>query len=311
MAVRSCVNLVLVYHKGVVAEEDFVRIAELVKAHDRRVRPHVIGDRHYRLTRLWLACRPTFVFATGPLGRFRPLRGRVFNGRAMGKVAECQAMENIGISVPRWAILTETHTPDLTDFGQYVVVKPNRGGRGADVHAYRKGRVRWKPRRIRRSADTDSDRIVQDFIYTGPWPTSYRVVTLFGKALVAYRVDADRGREPLPHRYGFAETKGVTVVSNSKGCTIRLHEDEEVIRLAEAAHGAFPDHALLGVDVIREEPSGRLYVIEVNTVGWTWHFSTPDARRVQRETGDNPYEQMAGLERAAHILAEKAVALAR
>jgi len=74
------------------------------------------------------------------------------------------------------------------------------------VKVYRRNRVRWKPRAtgIGRKEDND-DRIVQEFIYTGPWPTSYRVVTLFGTSLVAYRVDADRDRPGLPSRYGFGD----------------------------------------------------------------------------------------------------------
>ena len=213
--------------------------------------------------------------------------------------------------VPRWTLLTETHSPDLSDFGPYVVVKPDRGGRGADVHAYRKGKVRWKPRQVKSFAASGSDRIVQEFIYTGRWPVSYRVVTLFGEAMIAYRVEADHARQPLEDRYAFKEASGITIVSNSKGCSIRLHEDEEVIRLAERAHGAFPDLALLGVDVVREQPGGDLYVLEVNSIGWTWHFSSPDGRRIRRETGGDPYAQRNGLERAARILADRAVALAR
>ena len=179
------------------------------------------------------------------------------------------------------------------------------------MHAYRKGKVRWKPRQVECFSTGGADRIVQEFVYTGPWPVSYRVVTLFGEALIAYRIEADNARRPLPDRYAFKEASGITIVSNSKGCSILLHEDEEVIRLAERAHGAFPDLALLGVDVIREQPSGKLHVLEVNASGWTWHFSSPDGQRIRRETGGDPYAQMNGLERAARILAGRAVAFAR
>jgi hypothetical protein len=273
----------------------------------------ILEDRRNRLRRILLARRPTLLFAIGPLRHFAPLRGCVRASHWIPKSEECAALERAGVAVPRWALLTPDEVPDLSEFGPYVVVKPNAGGRGADVKVYRRGRVRWKPRvaEIGRNAG-DEDRIVQEFIYTGPWPTSYRVVTLFGTPLVAYRIDADRDRPGLPSRYGFGDVTGgaPTIVSNSRGCRIVLDSDPDVIQLAESAHAALPDHPLLGVDILRDADTGALYVLELNTIGWTWHFSTPDARRVARETGGDPYAQMNGLERAARVLARKARELA-
>ncbi len=307
----GCVNLVLVRDMSHVGDGDFEQIAELAEKHDRRVKAHVLPDKRSYLRSVRLMRRPSFVFATGPLKRFRPLRGRVFQGRPIPKSGEYRALAQAGVAVPRWAVLTETQMPDLSEFGPYVVVKPDHGGRGADVRVYRKSRVRWKPREIDRGVRRGTDRIVQDFIHTGTWPLSYRVVTLFGEAIMAFRVEADHSRSPLRERYGFGEAGGVTIVSNSRGCSIRLDADDEVVRFAQSAHRAFPDLALLGVDVLRESGSGKLYVIEVNSVGWTWHFSSPDGQRVRRETGGDAYQQLGGLPRVARILADRAVALAR
>jgi hypothetical protein len=294
--------------------DDFVRIAELVRAEDPAVRPVILEDRRSRLRQLLLARRPTFLFAIGPLQRFEPLRGCVRAAHSIPKSEECAALERAGIPVPRWALLTADEAPDLSEFGPYVVVKPDASGRGADVKVYRRNRVRWKPRAtgIGRKEGND-DRIVQEFIYTGPCPTSYRVVTLFGTSLVAYRIDADRNRPGLPSRYGFGDVGSAqpTIVSNSRGCRIVLDSDPDVIKLAELAHAALPDHPLLGVDIVRDADTGTLYVLELNTIGWTWHLSTRDARRIARETGGDPYAQMNGLERAACVLARKARELAR
>jgi hypothetical protein len=292
--------------------EDFVRIAELVRAEDPAVRPVLLKDRRHHLRRILLARRPTLLFAIGPLQHFELLRGCVRAGRALPKSQECAALERAGLPVPRWALLTADQMPDLSDFGPYVVVKPDDSGRGADVKVYRRGRVRWKPRATGIGSRRNVDRIVQEFIYTGPWPTSYRVVTLFGTPLVAYRIDADRSRPGLPSRYGFGDLGSAqpTIVSNSRGCRIVLDTDPEVIRLAKSAHAALPELPLLGVDILREADTGALYVLELNTIGWTWHFSTPDAKRVARETGGDPYAQMNGLERAARVLVKKARELA-
>ena len=47
--------------------------------------------------------------------------------------------------IPKWALMTKTKRPDLSNFGDYVVTKPDHGGRGAEVKIKRRGRVRWKP----------------------------------------------------------------------------------------------------------------------------------------------------------------------
>jgi hypothetical protein len=216
--------------------------------------------------------------------------------------------------VPKWELLTERSRPDLSAFGPYVVVKPDLGGKGADVRIYRRHRVRWKPREARSGAGRgNDDRIVQDFVYTGPWPTSYRVVTLFGHALLCFRIQVSRMRAPLQGRYGFTPewSKGRgSIVSNGRGCNIELEVDREVIDFAEKAHAAFPDIPLLGFDVVREQPSGRLYVLEVNAGGSTWHFSTQDVLRLRREKGIDPYGQLDGLQVAACVLADRALATA-
>lgn len=43
---------------------------------------------------------------------------------------------------------------------------------------------------------------------------------------------------------------GMSIVSSGKGCSFTLHQDKEVIGLAERAHSALPNIPLLGVDII-------------------------------------------------------------
>jgi len=140
-------------------------------------------------------------------------------------------------------MLSEHEKPDLSDFGPYVIVKPDVGARGATVKVVRKDRVRWKPPAFVSDACKGSpDLLVQEFIYTGPWPVSYRVQTLFGEALACLRMQADTARTPLHERYGFRESGGGrTIVATSKGCSSRAWEDKELIGVAERAHAVFPE----------------------------------------------------------------------
>jgi hypothetical protein len=51
-----------------------------------------------------------------------------------------------------------------------------------------------------------------------------------------------------------------------------------VIEMAKKVHAALPDIPLLGMDIIIEERTERLFVLECNAGGNTWHFSSEVAR---------------------------------
>ena len=82
-------------------------------------------------------------------------------------------------------------------------------------------------------------------------------------------------------------------------------DDTEIIALGEHAHQAFPECPLLGVDIIRESQSGRLYVLEVNPHGAVWHLSSPLAKSMDPEHVRKLYAQFNALDRAAEVMIEK------
>jgi hypothetical protein len=303
---RSC-NLLLVTHRGVGDASDFHRVGEYIARYRPEVRTRVIVDGRYRLKKWLSAYRPTMVFSPVEMKQFQPVRGRVFAGRSLSKTQEYDALVAAGVPVPRSVAMTESNPrPDVSAFGQYVVVKPDRGGRGAHVRIVRSSRARWEPVDSRIAGKSDAS-LAQEFIYTGPWPVSYRVTTLFGQVIWALKIEASHTRAPLPGPEAFASVPGLSVVSNSKGCVMSPTFDEEVIRFGETAHRAFPSIPLLGVDVVRREPDGKLFVIEVNASGWVWHFSSALGLRAQQEFGFRLEDQFDGIRKAARILADQAV----
>jgi len=307
------VNLGLIAQKGHTTIEDLEAVAAAARAHDPRVRASVLLDRPQRLRRLWLGARPSLFFASVSLRRFAPSRGRVFDGTSITKAEECRRLEAGGIRIPRTAVLTEHETPDISDFGPYVVVKPNVGRRGAAVKIVRSGRVRWKPHNVDSAVcGEDFDLLIQEFIYTGQWPVSYRVHTMFGEALACVRIEASHDRTPLPERFGFGKTAGrridgCTIVAGSKRASISLVVDEEMIAIAERLSALFPECAQLGVDLIREVPSGDVYVLEVNSRGATWGLSSP---KLDEACGARLAEQRGAFGRAGRLLADAATRLA-
>lgn len=303
---RTC-NLILIGNKGVNHIQDFQRVAQFVRAESPDIRPHVCTDQHYRYRRWLLAARATMVFSPVELNHFRPRRGRVFTGKSLGKIEESAALDGAGVPVPRYRVMTETQprAADVQALGEYVVVKPDRGGRGAHVRTMRASKARWEPTESRIAGKSEA-LIAQEFIYTGPWPLSYRVTTLFGQVIWALKVEANRARPAMDGPQSFGSQGGLSIVSNSKGCVMSLLHDEQIIRFAESAHRAFPEIPLLGIDVVRRETDGKLFVIEVNSSGWVWHFSSPLGLRAQKEFGFRLEDQFDGLRKAARILAEQA-----
>lgn len=294
--------------------EPYFKLARYVREIDPEIRPYVITyDGHlvrriYRhmLKRFVLPRRPTLIFSPAPTD-IRMWRGTLYKGQRLVKSLQYAALERWSIPVPQWVPLTKGRQPDLGRFGPYVVIKPDRGGLGAEVKIMRRGRVRWRPV-ITDYAGMSAALIVQTFIYTGPQPVSYRVSTLFGEALYCVRYEASHARPPLAGPQAFDRSldgKGVNIVSTSKGCTIAPSYDEKVIRFAERAHEAFPETPVLGVDVVREQQSGQLFVLEVNPGGAGWHFAHERGLRAQREFGFSYEQQFDGLRKAARILAAR------
>jgi hypothetical protein len=294
-------NLVLVARPrepGILA--DFKQVAGFCRELDPMIHVIAICDSPWSLPiALKTSTRPTLVFSPQRLFFFHALRGTVRSGHLLSKSQEYRRLESIGIPVPPWRMMTPSDTPELADLGRYIVTKPDYGGYGADVRIRRSSRARWSRPKSPAYFTSRTGVIAQKFIYTGRWPISYRVGSLFGRPLWSWRAEASHHRTPLEDLNNFA---GVSVLSSHKGCSFVLNNDPEIIALAERAHSAFPEIPMLGADIVREEPSGKLFVLEVNATGDVWPFSSKMGRSVQQWSGIDLAAQFGGFRRAAEIL---------
>jgi hypothetical protein len=217
--------------------------------------------------RLWTLGLPTSVFSLREPRRFRPTWASIWEPRTFGKAHECRVLEAAGIAVPRWTTTKEGEDLDLSGFSSLVVTKPDVGLRGAMVRMMRRNRVRHRTHRIAYSQEDSGTLIVQEYIHTGPWPTSFRVGTIFGEPLYTLRIEADRSRDPIPldYRSQADAFTGKTIVASSKGCRMSPDVPQDILELGCKVHRAFPDMPLLATDILRDHETGQLYVIEVNT----------------------------------------------
>ena len=302
--------LILISNPAVNTAADFAELAQWITEASPETAVFVLPDVPDADARALVPDLPTLTVSPAPVRRFRPRRGPLLQGQHVAKSVEYAALDALGIPVPRWARLLPGKRPELEGFGAYVVTKPDFGARGADVRLERRAQAQWtRPRTelAERFGGPFNPRVAQEFVYTGAWPCSYRVATLFGVALFSFKVEADHSRQPLRDRTAFF---GQSVVASGRGCTFELCNDREILTLAERAHAAFPDVPLLGVDVLRDADSGQLFVIELNSLGFTWHFSSP-WREPHAQFGLRLDAQFNGRRRAADVLAEACAERAR
>lgn len=297
------VQLVLMSNPHVNSATDFDELARWVNEADPAVQVRIAKDVKTDQGLEWTL--PTLVVSFAPLDRFRPPRGRVLQGRHFPKSTEYRRLQAHGLPVPRWAQLNPNADVSLDGFGAHVVTKPDFGARGADVRIRRTSRVTWLPPRTQLARELGgrlNPTLVQEFVHTGPWPVSVRVTTLLGEVLWATRIEASHDLPALHDPSAFSNG-GYTVVSSGRGCQFSLCFDEDVLGLARQVHTAFPDVPLLGVDILRQIGSGALYVIEANSLGFAWHFSSERGVNMQREFGIDLDAQFGGRRRAAQRLA--------
>lgn len=223
-------------------------------------------------------------------------------GRGMPKSEEMAGLERAGVAVPRWKVLQPGEKVTEAEFGRYVVVKPDKGLRGACVRVQKTAGVKGDPIYVEFSK-THSAPLVQEFVYTGPQPVSYRVGVLFGKAIYRWRVEGRKveGRE-LPADGDFRARSGVSVVSTGTGCEFSDPYDHEVIAFAERAAAAFPEIPLMGVDVARRLPDRRLFVLELNASGYCFHLTSELGRKIQATTYLELPEQYGGFPYCADLM---------
>lgn len=296
-------QLVLVSNPHVNSEADFDELVRWVNEADPAVKAQLARDASEDQGLDWTL--PTLVVSFAPLSRLRPVRGLVLQGRHLPKSTEYRRLQALGVAVPHWTQLNPGAPVSLDGFGPYVVTKPDYGARGADVRIRRTARVAWTPPQTalaRTLGGRLNPMLVQQFIYTGPWPTSFRVTTLLGEVLWAARIEASRERPGLVEPAAFS-SGGYSIVSSGRGCRFSLCCEEQVLALAKRAHAAFPDVPLLGVDVLRDAHTRALYVIEANSLGFAWHFSSERGLQMQHEFGLDLDAQFNGRRRAAQRLA--------
>jgi hypothetical protein len=272
-------HLVIVHQPGWQAISDWSEIAQMVRRIDPTIGVMIVSsDRPGLEIRKLAATLPSLVFSPGPLGQFAPERGKVYYGRPIHKVEQLHRLDRAGVRVPMSTVLTPDTRLDPKSWGEFVVLKPTdiaTSSQGIGIQLMRTARVRYiRPEDYPEGhPGRRGPMVVQQFINSGPRMPHYRVLTLFGEPLYLQMSEAGEDRVDLSSDDATIEAAPVAMnVLQGKTKTFLYRAD--VAALARAAYRAIPEAPLQGCDIIRDAATDRLYVLELNPGGNTWHFSS-------------------------------------
>lgn len=305
-------HLVIVHQPGWQSIDDWKAVALRARAVDPTTAIIVVAaDRENERLREKAAQLPSLVFSPGPLGKFRPLRGRVYQGRTIRKFEQLQRLAAAGLRVPRTQLLQPGIRLDPKVWGEHVIIKPTdipTSSKGAGIQLMRTEKVRYiAPQDYPRGHPGQfGPMVAQQFIDTGEKISAYRVLTLFGEPLYCQLSQAQENRVDLGADDTVLEG-GTIAIQGMEDNRLRIFKYEaDVVALARAAHRAVPEIPLKGVDILRDGRTGQLYLLELNPGGNTWHFSSRFLAEARAKAGpEQERQRLAQLDAfgtAAHVL---------
>jgi hypothetical protein len=323
-------NLVII-HRGPDYVRDFREISDRITAIDPEISVFAIDARTSRVMPDDAWARPTLTVALLAKFAAQIRRGPILANRAIHKTGQYHIFRQAGLPTPPTARFVPGMKLDPIMFGEYVLIKPT----SPDLASYGRGIQLFRRRKLETMAAADFPRdhlihrdrngfIVQRFIDTGPLLRMFRVQTLFGVTLFCWSA---KEVVPAPPIGGSDEDiEKLRITSNTGDYRTRmLCSDAEVLELGKRVGAAFPEIPLLGMDIIPEEKTGKLYVLECNPGGNTWHFSATATAAIRRQIGGGNLlgekraeetgrqmmiDQFGAFDRAAKVLVHKVRTLA-
>ena len=246
---------------------------------------------------------PTLIFSPAPLDLPDQFRGTRLISQGMGKMKEYELLARENLPFPKSKYISTLADLDDLDLGERFVIKPNKGMQGKDVilvtAAACKDIVRSK------FGENNLDLIAQKAINTGPKPTSYRVFSVLGEVIYCVKYES----RTVDVEQSIAEANFAPIAANSTHDRfMELVNDQEVMEMGERIHRQFPMMPVLGQDIVRDIDTQALYVMELNTRGWTWHLSSNFGNRFRKQFKLDYYGQFNALEKITRALARFTIA---
>lgn len=271
-------NLILL-HRGPEYERDFGEIAEKVYARDEDITVYLLSGAAEELpSQIWQ--RPTLTVALSGKFRTQIKRGIVLSNRKISKLGQAKRAREGGIVVPPILPFTFGMKLDPIAFGSFVILKPmSINSKGLGVQLFRRNRVeKLGPKDFAPDHPIHRDRegyLVQKFIDTGEFPSWNRVISFFGRPIYAVHGTLLQPRPDLSSSDAILEAATVAIQGATRQREWRVEGD--IMDMAKEVGRVFGEIPLLAIDILRDVHTRKLYFLECNPGGNTWHFSSNQA----------------------------------
>jgi hypothetical protein len=182
--VEATRNLVIVYTEHLQDPADWDAVKERIERDAPDIEVRIVNNFHRNsVTARWQVRRPSLVFSPIRLAEFVPRGGAVFCGHILGKDEQIRRLSSIGIRTPRTETLSPESSFNPLEWGEFIVVKPNKSNSGKGVKLVRSSGL--SARYAELTAQANDQILVQPYIDHAEdgYPTIYRVLTMFGRAL--------------------------------------------------------------------------------------------------------------------------------
>lgn len=241
-----------------------------------------------------LSQKPTLLFSPMPISLPSYIRGHlVCPPQTLTKAQEIQKLRDADLPVPKTYLVNRAEQLQTIDIEPLAVIKPNLGLRGKGVKLIHSDILRrWNADQFGRSNSNNQGMIVQQYVNTGDQPISYRVMTVLGEAIYCIKSTANSRLDRLPLN---VSANGVPIASNVSDRVIVEEHDPDIVELGRRVHRTLDVSPVLGIDLVRDATSRELYVLELNSAGWTWHLSSDHGKEHQRTYSLNLYDQFNAL----------------
>jgi hypothetical protein len=238
-----------------------------------------------------------------------PARGKTLFIKAIDKFEQYQHFTLANISTPKTIEYNIGQPLNFNDWGQYIFLKSRNSSYSEnsfliptkyilDIKPYfEKLKLNYKM-------------LVQQFIYTGEHANHYRVLNFLGKPLFCAKVN-----NPYPIKLPFdldeAFNNNTTQTSRKDVILPRVLEfNKKVLDFSQKVYNVFQDQPLQGIDIIMEESTYKLFVLEGNQGGNVWSFSHKNSPMLTFLGRKALLSQFSAFDVAADVLIKKTEELA-
>src|SRR5918995_5106835 len=317
---QPLINIILVHQRLKLHWKDLADISRLIIEKSRQIRVLLVSEidtADVLPPDVWQW--PTITVSFGPAGRFNPPRGPVFANKAISKVDQAARLASAGVATPRTKIFRFGVPLDSKEWGELVILKPKPlrlTSRSEGIYLYRTERLNRLNEQDLPAAHMMRrvPMLVQQFIDTGPRASKQRITTLFGEPFHWVSSANKSTRPPLASADEILDSAIISTAASEDRDWSCAEPSHEMLDMARRAGAAFPNMPLLGLDILRCNATGEVFVLEINAGGNVWHYSSPYAaahRAAYPDTYPTEIEKRWTFDKAAEILIQKALVAAK